>query len=377
MLDDEVGHVGIDFAGQFDEASAEVVFLGFPGQIKGVDGDAVTAEAGSGIEGLKAEWLGLGCVDDFVNIDAHAHAELLELVDQRDVDAAIDVFKELGHLGDGGAADGDYTTEDGTVEGGSKFDRGGTATPHYLGNVVTGDGVIAGIFALGRKGNVEARLAGSTGSFEAAGVAFFEQRENDIVCCAGIGGALKNDELPLMNMGRDGLNRAGDVTKVGLVILVERGGDADDDDVHGFDFGVIGGGVEAEFLRVLNGIREDADNVGAAGVEGAYLICRDVETGYAETFAAEEKCQRKADVSHAYDSDTGFSGFDLLFQFCEFNGGGSHIPDCKTRGAGGDIQRKGAGRKYSRLFRANEGSLSGSMQDFGACFDFLVRERVT
>jgi hypothetical protein len=56
--------------------------FGLPGEIEGVDGDAVAAEAGAGIEGLEAEGLGLGGVDDFVDVDAHAHAELLELVDQ-------------------------------------------------------------------------------------------------------------------------------------------------------------------------------------------------------------------------------------------------------------------------------------------------------
>ena len=105
LLDDEVGHVGVDFAGQLDEAGAEVELLGLPGEIEGVDGDAVAAEAGAGIEGLEAEGLGFGRVDDFVDVDAHAHAELLELVDQRDVDAAVDVLKQLGHLGDRGAAD--------------------------------------------------------------------------------------------------------------------------------------------------------------------------------------------------------------------------------------------------------------------------------
>ena len=78
----------------------------------------MAAEAGTGIEGLKAEGLGFGGVDDFVDVDAHLHAELLELIDQGDVDAAIDVFKELGHLGDGGRADWNDFAEDAAVHGG-------------------------------------------------------------------------------------------------------------------------------------------------------------------------------------------------------------------------------------------------------------------
>ena len=118
----------------------------------------MAAEAGAGIEGLEAEGLGLGRVDDFVDVDAHAHAKLLELVDQRDVDAAIDVLKQLGHLGDGWAADRHDAAEDGAVEGGGQLRGGRAAAADHLGNVVTRDGVVAGIFALGREGDVDAGL---------------------------------------------------------------------------------------------------------------------------------------------------------------------------------------------------------------------------
>ena len=77
----------------------EVELLGFPGEIEGVDGDAVAAEAWAGVEGLEAEGFGFGGVDDFVDVDFHAHAELFQLVDEGDVDATVDVFEELGHLG--------------------------------------------------------------------------------------------------------------------------------------------------------------------------------------------------------------------------------------------------------------------------------------
>ena len=80
----------------------EVELFGLPGEIEGVNGDAVTAEAGAGIKGLEAEGLGLGGVDDLVNVDAHSHAELLELIYEGDVDAAVDVFQQLGHFRDGG-----------------------------------------------------------------------------------------------------------------------------------------------------------------------------------------------------------------------------------------------------------------------------------
>ena len=149
LVEDKVGHGGVDLAGQLDEAGVEVELLGFPGEIEGVDGNAVAAKAGAGIEGLEAEGLGFGGVDDFVDVDVHLHAELLELVDERDVDAAIDVFEELGHLGYGGRTDGDDAAEDAAVHGGSQLGGDRAASANYFGDVVAGYGVVAWVFALG------------------------------------------------------------------------------------------------------------------------------------------------------------------------------------------------------------------------------------
>ena len=74
VFDDEVGHGRVDFSGQLDEAGVKIELLRLPREIERVDGDAVAAEAGAGIEGLKSEWLGLGGADDFKQVDAHAHA---------------------------------------------------------------------------------------------------------------------------------------------------------------------------------------------------------------------------------------------------------------------------------------------------------------
>ena len=135
--------------------------LGLPRKIKGVDGNAVAAQAGAGIKGLEAEGLGLGGVDDFVNVDAHAHAELLQLVDQRDVDAAVDVLEQLGHLRDGRAADRNDAAEDGAVEARGKLGSSRAAAANDLGNVVTGNGLVAGVFALRRKGDVNPSVVAS------------------------------------------------------------------------------------------------------------------------------------------------------------------------------------------------------------------------
>jgi hypothetical protein len=53
----EVGHGGVDFAGQLDEAGAEVELLGLPGEIEGIDGDAMAAQTGAGIKAWKPKGL--------------------------------------------------------------------------------------------------------------------------------------------------------------------------------------------------------------------------------------------------------------------------------------------------------------------------------
>src|SRR6266481_9748665 len=76
----------------------EVVFLGFPGEIKRVNGNAVSAQPWPGIKGLEAKRLGGGCRNHFPDVDAHAQAEQLEFIDQRDIYAAVDVLQQFGHL---------------------------------------------------------------------------------------------------------------------------------------------------------------------------------------------------------------------------------------------------------------------------------------
>src|SRR5580698_11547240 len=129
-----VRHGGVDLPSQFDEASAEVVLLGLPGQVKRINRNAVSTQAGSGVEGMKAERLGRSRCDDFPNIQIHAQAEHLKLVDQRDVDAAVNILQQLGHLGRGGGGYGNRAMEDGTVQSASQLRGLGIQSAYDLGN---------------------------------------------------------------------------------------------------------------------------------------------------------------------------------------------------------------------------------------------------
>src|SRR5215471_7937499 len=96
---DVVGHGLVYFAGELDELGAEIKFLGLPGKIKGIDRDAVAAQSGTGVEGMKAKGLGRSRIDDLPDVQAHAQTQQLQLVDQSNVDAAVNVLEQLGHLG--------------------------------------------------------------------------------------------------------------------------------------------------------------------------------------------------------------------------------------------------------------------------------------
>ena len=110
---------------------------------------------GPGIEGLEPEGLGGGRVDDFLDVDAHAQREQLELVDQSDVHAAVDVFEQLGHFGSRGRRNRDHTVEDGAVKCARQLRCLRVESADDFRDIVARDSFVAGVFALGRKGNEE------------------------------------------------------------------------------------------------------------------------------------------------------------------------------------------------------------------------------
>jgi hypothetical protein len=93
-----VRHVVVDLSGRLDEAGAEIKFFGFPGEIEGVNRNAMPTQTGTGIERVEAERLGGSGRDHLPNVDVHAQAQQLEFIHQCDVDAAIDVLQQFGHL---------------------------------------------------------------------------------------------------------------------------------------------------------------------------------------------------------------------------------------------------------------------------------------
>ena len=133
-----------------------------------------------------------------------------------------------------------------------------------------------------------------------------------------------------MDVRRDGLDSADDVAQVRLVVVVERGGNADDDGVHEVDFGVVCGGGEAGLLGLLDCRGRNADDVRTAVVECVYLILRDVKAGDLEALVAEKQGQGQSYIPHADNADAGLARFHLADQFRERCALCAHVLDCKT-----------------------------------------------
>lgn len=184
---------------------------------------------------------------------------------------------------------------------------------------MTGDPIFTGVFAFGRECDVYAGDLRGSCNFQAEAVSFFNERDHDFLGGAGIRGAFKNDQLALVEIRSEGLDSAGDVAEVWLVELVKRRWNADDDCVHVGDFGIVGGGLESGFLRLLNGLGEDTDDVGAAAVQGFDLAVFDVEAGDAKALIAEKEGEGKTNISHSDDTDAGLASFDLLLQVGQRN----------------------------------------------------------
>ena len=91
-------HLRVDLPRQLDEARKGSVLGRLPGEIEGIERDAVAAQPRSRVERHEAERLGLRRLDHLPDIDTHPAERHLQLVDESDVDRAEDVLEELARL---------------------------------------------------------------------------------------------------------------------------------------------------------------------------------------------------------------------------------------------------------------------------------------
>ena len=183
-------------------------------------------------------------------------------------------------------------TEDCPVHQRGQYHGIRAATAHNFGNIHSRHGLVAGILALRREDHINAGLPASAGNFQAMRIAGLKKWRNDFFRSARISGAFEHDQLALMNVRSDGLDRSGYVFQVGFIRYVQRCGHAEDDRIHRGDLRVITRGAEASFLRCLNFSGWDTNDIGTARVQCFHLVRSNIEARHPKPLAAEEQRQR-------------------------------------------------------------------------------------
>ena len=162
---------------------------------------------------------------------------------------------------------------------------------------------------------MEAGFARLTHRSQPRRIAGLEDGNQDFFGGAGIGGALQNDQLARAQVWSDGARRLLDVAEVGLMIAVQRRGDADDDGVHLGDLGVGGGGAEASGMSLDDLAAGNARDVGVARVQRLDLAGIHVKAGDAETLLAEKQDQRQPNIPHANYTNASLPSGNTGFKF--------------------------------------------------------------
>ena len=310
LRDDVVRHRGVHLAGQLDEARPDPVLGGLPREVERVERDAVSAQARAGVEGREAKRLRLGRFDDLPDVDTHLVERDLQLVDQGDVDRAIDVLEQLARLGDARRRDRNDLVDGRRVEGDRDLGRDGLDAADHLGNRAGVELRVARILAFGREGQQEVG-----GALQAGGL---EDRLDLFVGRAGIRGRLEDDELAGPQALCDLAGRIVHVREVGFAVLAEWRRHADQYRVAVADAVEVGGGREAAACdRGGDARRADVLDIRLAAREGLDLLRVEIEADDREACLFEDQGQRQPDVALADDADAGGPPGNALLQLLD------------------------------------------------------------
>jgi len=288
----------VDLARQLDEFGGLLVLAGLPGQVERVDGYAVPAQPGPRVERLEAERFRAGGRDHLPDVYAHRVEDHLQLVDQGDVHATVDVLDDLGRLGDLARRDRDRLFDHGRIEG---MRHGQTLRAHSPDKLRSGACRVvlaARILALGGERQPEILLNLQAG--------LLQDRQHDLPCRSRVRGGLQRDQLAGSQGLGNGPGRAFDVLQIGVLGPRQRRRHADDDRVrlpqprH-----VVRRREPARPDHLPNHRGRDVLDVTAAGVQSPDLRRVHVEAGDPETGVTELAYQRQADVAQAYHPDVG------------------------------------------------------------------------
>src|SRR5262249_6352140 len=144
---------------------------------------------------------------------------------------------DLARLRDARAGDGDDALHHRGVEGDGEVAADAVDAADHLGDVAGGKIAVAGVLALRTEGEEEVLAGLQTG--------LLQDRAEQLLRRAGVGGALQHDELAAAQVRADRAGRRLDARQVRLAVLRQRRRHANDDRVNLAEAGGVGRGVEA------------------------------------------------------------------------------------------------------------------------------------
>ena len=316
--DHVVGHVLVDVVGQLDEPErlAEPA-LHAPRQVRGVDGQAVPADARTGCEPHVAERLGAGGVDGAPDVDAERVGEHRQLVDERDVDVPEGVLEQLDQLGVGGRRHRHDLVDQRSVERLDAPERRLVDARHDLGRVHEAPPRVAGVDALGRVAEEElARLQSR----------LLEQRTDQLVGGARVRRRLEDHQRTGAQPAGQRRRRVLDVGEVGGAVT-QRCRHRDDRHVERADVGRVAHGAVAGVERGPELLVGHVGHVRAAGLEGGGPGGRRLEPDHVEADLDGPHRHGEAHVALAHDQDPGGALVELAQQV-----GGETVGELDGRG---------------------------------------------
>lgn len=141
----------------------------------------MTAQTGSGIEGLEAKRLRFGRLNHFPDVNAHPVEEHLELVHHGDVHRPVGIFQDFGRFGRAAGGNRHGPHDNLVVEGFGHFQTGRGEAADHLGDGRRGVILVVGVLALGGEGQEEVPAGSKSG-------AFLQDVPHVLVGRAGVGG---------------------------------------------------------------------------------------------------------------------------------------------------------------------------------------------
>ena len=267
-----------------------------------IDGDAVAADAGAGLQDLHPRMV-VGELDQLPDVDAEPVADERQLVGERDVHVAEGVLRQLGHLGGARVRLQALALHEQAVEGHRELRA---ARAHAADHAVVLDELaqhVAGQHALGAIGDADvgllARLLGEGEVRPRLG-----EPSGHAVRRADGRGRLQDDQVALGEHRGDAARRRLDVGEVRLVVVLERRRHRDHEDVGG-----LGHEGRAEGARAHGpaheGVELGLDDVDAAAVDHLDDARVDVDADHLHAAAGDDGRGRQADVAQPDDRHPG------------------------------------------------------------------------